>query len=160
MKRTVRRSSFAALSALLCSAPALGQGLDVQTQDSRQRINAHDAASEAEVAAQAALEAAEAGGLVFAANTHLLGDWPVSLAQSYKALYSPDGVTFVPALGKQAPQTRLFEFRFECATVGGQAVGGLDLQAPPRLVDGQVHFDRGTLTEVYEARDEGLEQLF
>lgn len=85
---------------------------------------------------------------------------PVALGPGWKALFDPAGVTFVPRLGRAAPQNVPLRL-----TARGIARDGAALSfsaAPPRAVDGTaVHFARAPgVTEVYTATAHGLEQSF
>ena len=103
----------------------------------------------------------ELGEMTYVANSHLLGGEPVSVGATWKATYAEDGMTFTPALGKEAPHTRQLTYRFRSVEVGGSALSGLAHGVPATLEDGAVVYHRGAgLTEVYEARQGGLEQSF
>jgi hypothetical protein len=94
------------------------------------------------------------------ANSHLLEGAPVSVGPDWIAAYDARGMTFCPALGEEAPRTHEVRWSLDAVSVGGVLVEGVDLYAEPTLVKGTVVYDRGGVTEYYEALDSGLEQFF
>ncbi len=108
-----------------------------------------------------ASQSGDPGALPLLAQSHLLAGQPISVGPLYKATYDVNGVRFVPLLGREAPKTRSLTFQFQSAEVGQQPIVGLDLAALPVLENGEVVFERGAgVSEVYQAHNEGLEQLF
>ena len=72
--------------------------------------------------------------------------------------FSEDGATFIPFLGADAAQNYPLRLEPECVRRGETP---LELRAAlPRRTEQKVRFDRGSLTEVYEATSEHLEQMF
>jgi hypothetical protein len=85
---------------------------------------------------------------------------PIAFGPAYTARFDEDGLTFLPALGRSAPETRRLTYRFEQARVGGVAIQSQATDVAPQIVDGRVEYDRGGLVEIYEPLEAGLEQSF
>ena len=141
--------------ALLAAAPqervATPQPLQVQMKDHHLLDADELAPSRSDAPAHTAM---------IRANSQRLDGEPVSFGPGYKALYDAEGMTFYPALGKQAAHTRRIHYRFESAAVGGRPIAADVQGVAPQLEDGQVQYERGGLVELYEARADGLEQSF
>ncbi|MCC7066768.1 MAG: hypothetical protein IT456_28495 [Planctomycetes bacterium] len=75
----------------------------------------------------------------------------------YKASFH-DGMTFVPYLGDEYPQTVNWSWRTEAVLAGGEPLALRD--AAPRWTDWRVEYDLGAVVEAYDVRVEGLEQTF
>ncbi|MFO1050698.1 MAG: hypothetical protein U1F36_00620 [Planctomycetota bacterium] len=76
----------------------------------------------------------------------------------WKARFDPDGTTFLPFLGSDAPHDSALRMHLRSVTVGDLALQ-LDDVRPSR--DGaHLRFARGAVVEDYEVRREGLEQSF
>jgi hypothetical protein len=78
---------------------------------------------------------------------------------AYKASFGPDGFTFLPAFGADAPQNYPVELDLGSIAVGGRQ---LELSAVPRVSrDGKiVTLDHGSLREVFLLDLEQVEQTF
>lgn len=85
------------------------------------------------------------------------------IGPDYKVRFLEDGVEFTPALGARAP--RNLPLRFRMLAVGRRGTGArLDVSpavSPARTAEGlRVRYRRGTVSEDYELRVEGVEQSF
>ena len=86
---------------------------------------------------------------------HAYGLW--ATGGKYKASFH-DGMTFVPYLGSEYPQTVTWSWRTEAVVAGGEPLPLRD--AAPRWTDWRVEYDLGAVVEAYDVRVEGLEQTF
>lgn len=86
---------------------------------------------------------------------HAYGLW--ATGGKYKASFH-DGMTFVPYLGGEYPQTVTWSWRTEAVVAGGEPLPLHD--AAPRWTDWRVEYDLGAVVEAYDVRVEGLEQTF
>jgi hypothetical protein len=86
---------------------------------------------------------------------HAYGVW--ATGGKYKASFH-DGMTFVPYLGSEYPQTVTWSWRTEAVIAGGEPLVLRD--AAPRWTDWRVEYDLGAVVEAYDVRVEGLEQTF
>ena len=84
---------------------------------------------------------------------------PWAVGSNYKAAFDEHGVTFVPALGRDAPRT--FPLRFELMDFGRD--GGVSRRvvgADPTLDDHTMVYARTGVVERYDVRPEGVKQSF
>lgn len=81
------------------------------------------------------------------------------LGASYKASFGPDGATYVPFLGSDAPRNFPLELSLASATVDGTAIPLAPAVAAVRDGD-RVVIDRGPIDEVYELGLDSIEQTF
>ena len=147
-------------AALACGLAAAQTRIESPPPENVVRLDGWSALEEDRLHAPAP-NSGELGELTFLANSHLLGGEPISVGTAWKATYSEDGMTFTPALGKQAPHTRKLTYRFLSAEVGGAPLEGTVRDVAATLQDGAVVYERGAgLREIYEARQDGLEQSF
>jgi hypothetical protein len=79
-------------------------------------------------------------------------------AASFKATFG-DGFAFYPFVGPDRARSAPLRWHTESVSVG---TGGLEVLAAPaeRAEDWRLTWDHGTWSEVYELRDEGVEQTF
>ena len=79
---------------------------------------------------------------------------------SYKASFSEAGFVFIPYLGREAPRNYPFALTPTFVGAGGVNLRGTGRPLPRRAGENRVAYDHGTFEEIYEARPEGVEQLF
>lgn len=80
------------------------------------------------------------------------------MGESYKASFGPDGATFVPFFGSDAPRSFPVRFAIGGVTQGGE---GVALESPSVARHGERFvLDQGALRSEYVASLAGLEQLF
>ncbi len=143
-------ASLAAFAALL--APNLAHALQATEFD-------HPAAGESELALPASLPE----GALAAASRGLLIDEPGdgrtwARGAQWKASFGPEGMTYIPFFGSDAPQNYPVAFDLTEVRVGGEP---LSMTARARSRAGQtVELERGSLREVYHLRQESVEQTF
>ncbi len=82
-----------------------------------------------------------------------------AMGAAYKARFGAQGVRYIPYLGPEAPLNRPLDLTLESVTLGGQPLTFGALGDALREGD-VVHFDRGTLTELYVLTPETVEQRF
>ena len=76
----------------------------------------------------------------------------------WKASFGPNGMTFIPFFGSDAPQNYPIEFDLTEVSLGGEA---LPLEERTRTRSDQtVMLSRGTMTEVYHLAKDSVEQTF
>lgn len=81
-----------------------------------------------------------------------------ALGSTWKASFSPQGITYIPYLGADAPRNFPIEMTLRSATVGGAVLPFQD--GTPVTVGDQVRLDRGSFVEVYDLGLEAVEQSF
>lgn len=82
-----------------------------------------------------------------------------SSGTTWKASFGPDGFTFVPFFGSEAPRNFPVGFRVVTATVDGQDLA-LSPTAKATRTGDRVTLDRGVLREVYDLSLDHVEQSF
>ena len=87
------------------------------------------------------------------------GDTTFARGRNYKAESSPDGFTFIPFLGSDAPQNYPVEFRLEQVTLGGDSLG-LSSTARVTQTENRIQLDRGPVREWYDMNLNFVEQSF
>ncbi len=88
------------------------------------------------------------------------GDGSVrALAGSYEAEFSARGATYVPFFGSKAPADHPFGLALAAVWSGEQALTSAAEVAPART-GSRIVYDRGGVFEIYEARADGVEQIF
>ena len=80
-------------------------------------------------------------------------------SRRFKSQYTGTGMSFIPFLGSQVPQSFPFTLVFEEARVGGVPVAFAGTVAPVRSGD-VIAYDRGLVREVYEVTTRHVEQKF
>jgi hypothetical protein len=81
-----------------------------------------------------------------------------ALGSTWKASFSPQGITYIPYFGASAPRNFPIEMTLRSATVGGAPLPFQD--GTPVTVGDQVRLDRGSFVEVYDLGLEAVEQSF
>ena len=84
---------------------------------------------------------------------------PLAHGATYKAAFERGETSFTPFLGENAPRNFPVAFRLEKVEIGGAPVDFVRGTTAQRAGDA-VEFARGSVTERYEVRPEGMEQLF
>lgn len=83
------------------------------------------------------------------------------LGLDYSARFEPDGVTFVPALGKAAPEPQSVQFTSMSLHRGATVIWQRGAPCSPEVVGDTVRYRHSAeLAEVYDVRPEGIEQSF
>lgn len=78
--------------------------------------------------------------------------------RNWKASFGPEGLTYIPFFGSDAPQNYPIEFDLNSVTLDGES---LTLSERTRSRTGrEVTLERGALREIYHAKRETLEQTF
>ncbi|MEM8710387.1 MAG: hypothetical protein AAGG01_05510 [Planctomycetota bacterium] len=78
----------------------------------------------------------------------------------WKASFGPDGFTYVPFLGSDAPRNFPVHFALESVTVGGEPLEVDRTASASRSTESQITLDRRGLREVYHLSESGVEQTF
>ena len=79
--------------------------------------------------------------------------------RAWKASFGPDGFTYIPFLGSDAPQNYPVCLQLHSVTIGDTPMAFGEGEVATR--EGRtVTRDRGSLREVYHVRDDGVEQTF
>ena len=85
---------------------------------------------------------------------------PWALGRGYKARLGDGGIEFTPALGTRAPTNRTLAFHLQSIQCGERTVP-LPIAVPsPHVVGNSVSYERGSVSERYECRADGVEQSF
>jgi len=78
---------------------------------------------------------------------------------TYKARFDEQGFTYIPYLGKTAPQNYPLSMHVTSVTAGGQQVGFRPDVAPTQNGH-SISFQRSGFTEIYDLTSENIEQSF
>jgi hypothetical protein len=78
---------------------------------------------------------------------------------SWKASFGPEGATFIPFFGSDAPANFPIGFAIDSITSGGDPVG-FNAQATATVSNQRISFDRGGVVETYDLDPRTVEQSF
>jgi hypothetical protein len=78
---------------------------------------------------------------------------------NWKASFGPEGATYIPFFGSNAPTNYPIVFKIDGITSGGEPVG-FDGQAAAAVSDRSISFPRGGLVETYDLSPRSVEQSF
>lgn len=146
-----RTSAAALLLAIAWTAPAAAHDLNPLEPGSSERSSVELPAG----MSPAALEAASQRLLFDEA-----GDGRVwARGRNWKASAGSQGFTYIPFLGSDAPQNYPVQFALSSVTSGGETIA-FDAAPKPALDGTQITLDRGSVSEVYHATYETIEQTF
>jgi hypothetical protein len=138
---------------VLASLVTVQQGLVVSPTSSR--VDSLDTRRLAEDSLRNGFRAPRAASLQFAVDHE---GRQLVMGESYKASFGPEGATFVPYFGSDAPRSYPVRFVLDAATQGGEPV---TLATPAVERNGERFvLDQGALRSEYVASLAGLEQLF